>query len=227
MLNLTTANPVSWPTAPSTAVPPVPAIAAVQPVPGAGRDPQAGLGAGQDRATPQKKDRGAGSPEGAPLLPRGQGETLGHASNASARVADAAARKAAEEAVAALAEEQANAKEEIHQRLQEVLSTVWQASAAVVDRALGREPSDNPAASPGGASVSAVPPRRALLVLPGADGAVRAAPAGGTVTEGVVLPEGQGPVSSAAAASDLVAYDERGNGSVQAPEAGSLISRRV
>ena len=223
MLNLTTANPVSWPTAPSTAVPPVPAIAAVQPAPGAGRDPQAGLGPGQDRAMPQKRNREAARTDGAPLLPRGQAEPGARPGGAAAGVAEAAARKAAEEAAAALAEEQASAKEEIHQRLQEVLATVWQASAAVVDRALGRETPAGEAAAAGGASVSAVPPRRALLVMPGADPVAPVAPVGAA---GAAM-DGPAPVAGAAPAPDLVAYDERGNGSVQPPEAGSLLSRRV
>lgn len=219
MLNLTTANPVSWPSAPSTAVPPVPAIAAVQPLPGAGRDPQAGLGAGQDRSPAQKKGREAASADGAPLLPRGQGEAAAGAAPTGAGVVDAAARKAAEEAAAALAEEQANAKDEIQQRLQEVLSTVWQASAAVVDRALGRETAPGEAASAGGNGVSAVPPRRALLPQPAVQAVVQA--------QSSQAPTAGSTGAAAGLAGELVAYDERGNGSVQPPEAGSLISRRV
>jgi hypothetical protein len=228
MLNISTSNAVSWPTPQSTAVPAVASVAPVQAVQGAGRDAQAGLGAGQDRSSSTRRQaaKEEQAPNGAPLLPRGSGDAAAEAAPRS-REAEMAAREAAEEAAAELAEQQANAKEEIHQRLQEVLSSVWQASAAVVDRALGREGAAEGSAEVGqsGSGVAALPPRRQMMVV---------AQGGGLTpvdTVGPVAPlvAGGAPMVSAAAAdpADLVAYDERGNGSVLPPEAGSLLSRRV
>lgn len=224
MLNLTTANPVSWSPPPSAAVPPVPAVAPVQAMPGAGRDPQAGMGSGRERSAARSQDEKSAPSNGAPLLPRGRAGA-DPSSAQPAVVEDAQARKAAEEAALARAEERANAKEEIQQRLQDVLSNVWKASAAVVERALGQEGDAGEAAGAGSAA-GALPPRRVLLVQP--------APSGVAPAPSVEVQRGGTPAAPAAPLpgaganpADLVAYDERGNGSVQSPEAGSLLSRRV
>lgn len=242
MLNISTTPTVSWPTPQSTAVPAVSPIAPVQAAQGAGRDAQAGLGAGQDRSSSARRQaKEDEAPNGAPLLPRGAGDGTALQGSAS-REAEAAAREAAEEAAAELAEQQASAKEEIHQRLQEVLSSVWQASAAVVDRALGRESeagaSGEVGKSGGGAQgVLALPPRRPMVVVQGAGfmpvdtvgpaGPVVQVSAGAPLGAPAVADAGNGAGVSPSDPADLVAYDERGNGSVLPPEAGSLLSRRV
>jgi hypothetical protein len=245
MLNISTSNAVSWPTPQSTAVPAVSSVAPVQATQGAGRDAQAGLGAGQDRsASARRQGKEEQAPNGAPLLPRGSGEGAALLGSRS-READVAAREAAEEAAVEMAEQQANAKEEIHQRLQEVLSSVWQASAAVVDRALGREgaPGANgevgqSGKSGSGAGVLALPPRRNMVVVQGAGFtpvetvgpvALVAQVASGTAVgpSSVAAEAGIGAGVSPPDPADLVAYDERGNGSVLPPEAGGLLSRRV
>lgn len=224
MLNLTTANPVSWSPPPSAAVPPVPAVAPVQAMPGAGRDPQAGMGSGRERPAGRTQDEKPAPSSGAPLLPRGRPDA--DASTAQpAVVEDAQARKAAEEAAVALAEEQASAKAEIQRRLQDVLSTVWKASAAVVERALGREADPGEAVGAGRAG-DALPPRRALLVRPATSGVGPPPPAEVQPPGAAAVPANRLPGAGTSPA-DLVAYDEHGNGSVQSPDAGSLLSRRV
>ncbi|HEX5738842.1 MAG TPA: hypothetical protein VFY22_10050 [Hydrogenophaga sp.] len=227
MLNFSTSNTVSWPTPQSTAVPVVSPITPVQPAQGgAGRDAQAGLGFDQKRQPTQQSKDGS-NPQGAPLLPR-EADPSAPAQSAKGREIDAVAQRAAQEAAAKEAEQRASDKEEIHQKLREVLSSVWQASAAVVDRALGRDPVAEGSAlqsdtSSGLAAVAAsLTARRPMLPapLPVPPSIAQAAPEPDT---SVALP-GSGqhlPMT------DVVAYDEHGNGSVPPPEAGSLVDQRV
>ncbi len=229
MLNFSTSNAVSWPTPQGNAVPAVAAVASVQPVQGAARDAQAGLGAGQDNAA----SRHAKGEPGAKGMPRPQREpdTPGGLAGPSTggAVAEAEARKVAQEE--AEAERRATSRREIHKALQETLTNVWQASAAVVDRALGLEPASE---APGprsdtapdlSAAAAALIPRRPL---PPAARQELPAPAP------LPLPLAETDSSDSAAASqappspeEVVAYDERGNGSVPPPESGSLFDRLV
>jgi len=225
MLNFSASNTVSWPTPPSTAVPAVTPITPVQATPGAGRDAQAGLGSGQNRQAAQQPKNGT-SQQGAPILPR-DGDSAAP-QNARSRESDAVIQREAQEAAAREAEQRAKDKEEIHLRLREVLSSVWQASAAVVDRALGREPATEMVGPPSSASsglsamATSLTARRPMLSAPV------------PVTPAIAQPT---PVSEASdalpgagqnlQATELIAYDERGNGSVPPHEAGSLVDQRV
>lgn len=244
MINISTSHVVSWPTPAGPSVAPVSPVTAVQPVRESGRDPQTGFGAGRDgqgaaprapatRSAPPEADS---SPEPAPLLPRSYGPAGADGRSGPETAAAAAQQKnqeKAERAAAQQAEEQAEAAAQ-KQQLQAVLTTVWQASAAVVERALDQlsgSPSELPGSqsdtSPDLSSVAAAQMnRRPLLppavtqtpleplpwpVMPPAD---ESTPAADTPAE--IL-----------AVEDVVAYDENGNGSRAPVEAGSIISERV
>lgn len=240
MISVSTNQVVSWPTPASQAVQPVSGVAAVQPVREAGRDGQAGLGAGRDGQTAAPRpagartgsaDREAAPPESAPLLPRSYGRNGAEAGGEAtpAEPAPQQAKEKAEEARQAAAQQQAVEKAEAADRLplQAVLTSVWQASAAVVERALDRiTGADTDAAGVVRATASepAAGARRPLLppavtqppveplpwpVMPATEAAVPGAPAEIRPVE------------------DVVAYDEHGNSSWAPLEAGSLISQRV
>jgi hypothetical protein len=217
---------VSWPTPPSTAVPAVTPITPVQAAQGAGRDAQPGLGFGQNRQ-PAQQPKGCGNPQGASQLPA-EAERSAQGRVAPSREGDVAARREAQEAAAKEAEQRASDKEEIHRRLREVLSNVWQASAAVVDRALGRDPVSEASGSPTGTSsalsivAASLTARRPSLPAPvhAPTPIAQAAPA--PVTSVAVSGSGQLPPLA-----DVVAYDQHGNGSVPPHEAGGLVDQRV
>lgn len=236
MLNITSSQPVAWPSAPATGVSSVPATTAVTPVQSSARESQAGLGQGRERPAPEALRRGGAqpaevnkertAPDAAPILPRESPDSPDGrpAVELTEEQAKAEREKAAEQA----------AEKALKQQLQDVLSNVWKASAAVVDVVLGRE---IPAAEsqPGGAATdatgavsgageaAAVTASRAVasassraaarVVLPG-DSALEAANDGGVATD-------------ARSPQDVVAYDAHGNSSWAPLESGSLISRRV
>lgn len=228
MLNVSASNPVSWttPTPPSTAVPAVTPVTPVQPAQGAGRDAQAGLGYGQNRQSAHQSKDGSGQP-GAPMLPRDT-DASARGQEARGRESDAVDQRAAQEAAAQEAEQRAQDKEEIHQRLREVLSNIWQASAAVVDRALGRDDAVETAGPPSGtasglsAVATSLAARRPMLPapLPLSPPAAQTAPVSSFSD---ALPGAGQHLPT----TDVVAYDERGNGSVPSLEAGSLVDQRV
>lgn len=226
MLNFSASNAVSWPTPQSTAVPAVSPITPVQPAQGAGRDAQAGLGFGQNRQTAQQPKAGS-NPQGASSTSR-EAEPSAPVQAAQGREGDVVAQREAQEAAAKEAEQLASDKEEIHRRLREVLSNVWQASAAVVDRAQGRDSGSEVPGSPTGTSsalssvAASLTARRPTLppALPAPAPIAQATPAPDTPAAS----PGSGPIQPVA---DMVAYDERGNGSVPPHEAGSLVDQRV
>lgn len=125
---------------------------------------------------------------------------------------DMRVRREAEQNAKQLATEQA-ADEARRVQRQELLTNVWKASAAVVDRVLGREDTNaiNSAAESQGSSGSQQTMEALALPWP-------------------VMPQDAGASPSRAdlgASEDVVAYDERGNGNVAPLEAGMLISHRV
>ena len=145
MLNINTSQPVSWSTAPPPSAVPVAAVPAVGAVQAAARDgqsdpsgrhgqgqgrSQAGLGDGLGRSA----ERGSRGLQAAPLLPR---EKSGRDESGSPAAQAEEARVQAER----LEEEEQQAREQAERKLQlqEVLASVWKASAAVVDVVLGRE----------------------------------------------------------------------------------------
>ncbi len=210
MLNISTSQPVSWPTAAPVTVAPVPAVASVGAAQPSARDPQADSGRGGQGArsgvpSPVRGDQepgaGVSTAQPAPILPNGPKDS--ERTSPADNLADARLRAEQRQ------EEEQRAREQAEQKpqLQEVLASVWKASAAVVDVVLGREQA---ADAVDAAAASGAPNQRPVANdaqgdLPGID-AVPAA-----------LRREQEPV----------AYTEQGASTWQSLETGSLLSRRV
>lgn len=238
MINISSASPVSWPTPPSTAVAPVGPATPVKPVQAGGRETQDDVQARREARQPR-----AGAPREAqdpatdapPLLPRESAGGGAGAADVQARQ-DAAVQRAE-------AQKKAEADKAGHKkamdRLQEVLSSMWAASAAVVDQALGRasERSELPGSqsdtAPDLSAVAASTINRRLPPPPG-----RAGQAGETLPQPAadgmpwpVMPPAADETPAAAApgvpGGEVIAYDENGNSSLAPLEAGSIISERV
>ena len=239
MINISTNHAVSWPQPVSAAVAPVSAVTAVKPVQEGRGDGQASLGGGRQGASAQTQRREGGrnagvevsvSPEAAPLLPREAAQDAATAPSDAAMKKEQAAAKQAEQADQAQKAEEQSKK----LQLQEVLTNVWQASAAVVDRVLGRTtgadadaPGNQSDTSPSIGVVSAMQtPRKVAVPEQAARPPVEPLP-------WPVIPEGSAQAEALAADVDprpvqeVVAYDENGNSSLAPLEAGSLVSERV
>ncbi|MGS5088861.1 hypothetical protein ACVC7V_20455 [Hydrogenophaga sp. A37] len=218
MLNISSSQPVSWPTAPPVAVAAVTAVPSVGAVQASAREGQAdtgrnGQGAQGGLAPGAPKPAGdhasgASTAQAAPLLPRERTEeaTPPPTRNNEAR---AAQRK----------EDEKNAEELAAQKLQlqEVLSKVWKASAAVVDVVLRREAAS--VASAQAADGAALAP---LAGTPSANDQVI------TAEEAIPLPANviDLPVAARRDEEPLM-YTEQGTSSWAPLEAGSLLSRHV
>lgn len=218
MLNISSTQPVIWPSAPASGIAPVSAATPVSPVQAASRDTQAGLGQRQERPVPDSVRRSSAQPtegaaesgasDAAPILPRESPDSPD--GQASPELTEAQAERQTAEAQA---EEKA-----LNQQLQDVLSNVWKASAAVVDVVLGRD------AEVAGKADAAAVERTVAAAAPTAHAAVVAMPGASALTaanDAVVEPAAARP------AQDVVAYDAHGNSSWAPLEAGSLLSRRV
>jgi hypothetical protein len=232
MINISTNSPVSWPTPPSAAVAPVAATPAIKPVQSGGRETQTDLESRREARRAQVKVDDEASPA-PPLLPRPAASDP--QSQAAAQVREAAAVQRAEQAV-----KKAEADKAVHkkamERLQDVLSSMWAASAAVVDQALGIEPKGE--ALPGNQSdtapdlsaVAASTMSRRMLLQPAST-----ATAAQAAQEGMpwpVMPQeaedvGTPDTPPAVPGGEVIAYDEQGNSSLAPLEAGSIISERV
>ena len=232
MLNIPSTTAVSWTTPPAST--PVGPVAPVQAVSAASRDRQAGLGPGQDGHSPARpgnpgranQAKSLPEPAAAPLLPRDRKQdTAGveRAQEVSARQ-EQQQQRAAEE----LAEQEAD--KVLREKLQAVLTTVWQASAAVVERALGREsanelPGPQSDTSPDmSVAGSALVARRPLP--PEAPQRPQADPLPGPIMPGEETAAGQ-PAPAPLAPEEVVSYDEKGNTNAVPLEVGSLINQRV
>lgn len=241
MLNISSTTAVSWPTPVSTAVAPVSPAAAVQPVQARDQEGKAQAGFGrEDRTAPQPPATQRRAEDG--RTPRAASATATTATEPGAAAPrDLAARQQARQAAAEAAEQQQAKGKRTVEHLQQVLSNLWEASAAVVDRALGIEPSSDEAlgnqsdTSPdlSVAAAAAMPRKKALVLrtdtpalevlarpgspLQGSDGETTAVD---LVGDGVVA-------ESAATQGEIVSYDENGNGNTVAVEAGSIIDQRV
>lgn len=236
MLNISSTTAVSWPTPVSTAVAPVSPAAAVQPVQARDQEGKAQAGFGrEDRTAPQPPATQRRAEDG--RTPPAASATEPDA----AAPRDLAGRQQARQAAAEAAEQQQAKGKRTVEHLQQVLSNLWEASAAVVDRALGIEPSSDEAlgnqsdTSPdlSVAAAAAMPRKKALVLrtdtpalevlarpgspLQGSDGETTAVD---LVGDGVVA-------ESAATQGEIVSYDENGNGNTVAVEAGSIIDQRV
>ena len=156
MLNISSSQPVSWSTSPpAPTVVPVGAVPSVGAVLSSAREGQAdsgrnGQGSPRGAAVPVTRNGGDGKSstvQAAPLLPREHAEE--NASSSPASQVDEARQRAEVQK-----EEDQKAREKAEQKLQlqEVLASVWKASAAVVDVVLGRESEARAAAEVAAAS---------------------------------------------------------------------------
>lgn len=218
MLNISASQPVSWSTAP--APPPmvpvgsVPSVGAVQ---SSARDSQADSGRhgqGAPRGAAVAVPRAAGDSrsnpvQAAPLLPREQPEDS--ASSVASQADEARLRSEQQK------EEDQKARDKAEQKLQlqEVLASVWKASAAVVDVVLGRESVE---------AANAVDAETAGKVAPANGLRVPAAVSGDTVVYGV--PGGIADPVALRREQEPVAYTEQG-ASWTPMEAGLLLNQRV
>lgn len=240
MINISSASPVSWPTPPSTAVAPVSPATPVKPVQAGGREAQPDLEARRDARLPQPRAGAPRQPEpeaaDAPLLPReaAAGAQAAAATPAKPEVAAQRAEQALKNAEADKASQR-----KAMERLQDVLSSMWAASAAVVDQALGREP--KPGDLPGRQSDTAPDLSAVAASTISRRQAARLADASSTPQGGetaaqqgmpwLVMPpateEGAAPGAPEVPGGEVIAYDEHGNSSLAPLEAGSIISERV
>lgn len=144
MINIASSQPVHWPVS-STAVTvvPVAAVSAVTPAQRSQGEGQSGMGSDRQDASARNAHHNKGAApdkatertQAAPLLPRARSK---EAEEASAAQTISDERPSAQEMKEAEEARSANTL-----KLMDVLSTVWQASAAVVDNALGRRREDD------------------------------------------------------------------------------------
>ncbi|MGE0098084.1 MAG: hypothetical protein AB7S86_07020 [Hydrogenophaga sp.] len=200
MINLPSSSAVSWPTPPSAAVAPVSPVPAVPAL-------QSG---GESQTGPRSGHNGRGHAFPSP------GQRPSHGQTTVAGDTPAAARPTAgdhqTQAVQRKAELEAHAAREREKQamehLKEVLTNVWQASAAVVDRALGRDPS-----APGTQSDTAPDLSQVAASL---------------ISRRVVAsPSAASARSGAAPHNANHGYDAQGNRRAETKETGSLLSHRV
>jgi len=229
MINISTPSPVSWPTPPSAAVAPVAATPAIKPVQSGGSEAQADLASRREaRRTPARPDDEVSPATSQPSVPV-----------ASDRQLTTQARQEAAAQRTEQAQKKAEADKASHRkamdRLQEVLSNMWAASAAVVDQALGLEPKGE--ALPGNQSDTA-PDLSAVAastlsrrLLPGAK---TNQPAEQAATENMpwpVMPQATEDAATAVApevpGGEVIAYDEHGQSSLAPLEVGTLLSEKV
>ena len=235
MLNISSTTAVSWPTPLSTAVAPVTPVAAVQPVQASGgSDGQTQTGFGREGRAPQQHgnatsrsgtDARAPAEATPPAVPRDP-----NALPKAPTPPDATTQRQARQEAAKLAEQEKAKDRQTIEHLQNVLSNMWEASAAVVDRALGREP-----AAPGNQSDTAPDLSQvAASTIPRKPLVPDRPQANKPAQEPLPWPTGSGGVDGEDMApamevqgGEVVAYDERGNSSPAPMEAGNLISHRV
>ena len=214
MINIAQTNPAVWSPPASTATAPVAAVAAVRPPQESARSGQSSTGREQDAPSVRAERRtGAREPDrqGRDAPADGARGTAGR-TGAGGESSDMRARRETEQNAKQLATEQA-AEEARRVQRQELLTNVWKASAAVVDRALGRDDASavNAAAPSQESAGSEQTIDRLALPWP-------------------VMPQDADASPSRAdlgASEEVVAYDEHGNSSVAPLEAGLLISRHV
>ena len=227
MINISTTSPVSWPTPPSAAVAPVAATSAIQPVQSGGREAQNELESRREARRPRARADDEASPASPQRSPDAEPKT-------SAQARQEAAAQRAEQAVKKAEADKASHRKAMD-RLQEVLTNMWAASAAVVDHALGLElkaealPGNQSDTAPDLSAVAAsTMPRR---LLPGAK--TTDAP-GQTAPENMPWPVMPQSTDEAAAelapevpGGEVIAYDENGQSSLAPLEVGTLLSEKV
>lgn len=229
MLSISSTQPAIWSPPPGPAVTAVSPTAQVQPVQATARDAQTGGSSGRETsgaAQPvrvggprreretERTEKGA-LPDAAPLLPRESPDAPDQPESPEKAQAKAEAER---EQQARQAEDKA-----FKQKLQDVISNVWKASAAVVDVALSARNAsvaDEPAALSAAEAVSGTEP-----VASAAPAALASAVPGAPVQE--AANDAVAELAELRAGQEVVAYDAAGHSSLAPLEAGTLISRRV
>ena len=216
MLSISSSQPVSWPTSPPVtvaAVSAVPAVGRVQASPrenkaDTGRHGQGAPGGVGHGAPKPATDTAAGATtaQAAPLLPRERSDDAG-----TSTVKDDGARAEQRKADEQKAQEAAAQK----LQLQEVLSNVWKASAAVVDVVLGRE------AALAAAQEAGVAPVAPLLGTSANDQVITSEEAARMPANVIGLP------AAARREQEPLMYTEQGASSWAPLEAGGLVDQRV
>jgi hypothetical protein len=226
MINISTTSPVSWPAPPSTAVAPVSATPAIKPVQSGGREAQTEVDA---RRQPKADDE---TGPAAPSMPRSPASETGDKASTQARQEAAAQRT--EQALKKAEADKASHRKAMD-RLQEVLSNMWAASAAVVDQALGLDPRGD--ALPGNQSdtapdlsaVAASTIQRRLLPQTKGSTPTPDQPAAEGMPWPVMpsAPEEAAAMAPEVPGGEVIAYDEHGNSSVAPLEVGTLLSEKA
>lgn len=215
MINIAQTNPAVWSPPASTAIAPVAAVALVRPPQESARNGQSGTGREQETPSARAERRADArevARQGRDAPASGARGIAGRTGTAGGESSDVRVRRETEQNAKQLATEQA-AEEARRVQRQELLTNVWKASAAVVDRALGRDDTSavNAAAESQGSAGSEQTMEQLALPWP-------------------VMPQDADATPSRAdlgVPDDVVAYDGHGSSSVAPLEAGMLISRRV
>lgn len=245
MLSIPSTN-YSWPSPPANStVTPTQPVVPISGVQSGANNPQAGMGYGQEGHGAQRPERSAQTDESrasaekpkessaAPLLPRQNPEK-----QEGQETASAAQEVSADEERERVAQEQKDAVERtqaLREQLREVLSSVWQASAAVVERALNVDVPTVEAANDASAASAAAPDPMVLATQAAAVAAVEASAE--TSPEYSPFESGSSEADAIAAlragamgSPDLgpvEAYDAKGQGSRAQPASGNLVDQRA
>jgi hypothetical protein len=235
MLNISTTHPVSWPSPASAQVAAVSAVEAARAVQDGRRSGQSsGDGQTPHGGPRHHKDLSSSETGRVPLLPRPSGSDADRPGRIAARSSESADditawREAGQEAQKLEAEKATEAQTR-REQLQAVLSEVWKASAAVVDRVLGRDDARRFGRSVDGAEgvdpASGAGPMALKLPAP------EPLPWPVMPKEPAFAVPGKATAAEAEAAptttpQEVVAYDERGNSSLAPLETGVLVDQRV
>lgn len=222
MIQMPSVRPVPW-AATSGGVQAVSPVRPAQQV--AGRKPEA-----TDPAVREQSNVSAGTASTAGSSQTDQAATRRVTGSPNSQPMDLARERELQREQARKLEEQADRDREAIERLREVLTNVWEASAAVVEQALGEsnEGSLTSDTSPDLGALAGL--QRARRPLMSADQSLSQALA----QNGPAPPPGnpsmaEGMVNGTEANSTgtVLAYDERGQGSPDRPGAGQIISQRV
>lgn len=227
MINISTTSPVSWPTPPSAAVAPVAATPPIQPVQSGGREAQHDLESRREA----RRTRAQADDEASPAAPQRASDAE---PQASALARQEAAAQRAEQAIKKAEADKASHRKAMD-RLQEVLASMWAASAAVVDQALGLEPKAEPLpgnqsdTAPDLSAVAASTISRRLLPSAKVPGSPEQAAADNMPWP--VMPqaaeESAAEVAPQVPGGEVIAYDENGQNSLAPLEVGTLLSEKV
>ena len=227
MLNIASSTAVHWPTSPSPSVAAVASVTAVAPAQRSGSENRSGMGAERDHQPSvaahspqvQRPAQGEAPPDvqAAPLLPRQKPE--GDQGKDRSAIESEIAKEQALETQAA---EEARAAQKA--QLIEVLSSVWKASAAVVDVVLGRGTTGGDI---GGVAKDAPTQSFELAAGNGLSPVARDQPtaSSGTAASGAVAGDNVVPLDRSQG--DPVAYTEHGASTWHASEPGKLMSHRA